>query len=127
MNGKFPNPNIPEAERCVVCNGHGRVLPDPNRSLLVDCDACKGTGRALKKREGDQDLPIINDETDIQTLVIEDINKRREVGIQRYGTALQPFNGRDALRDAYEEAIDLTMYLKQLMVERDALAVGAGD
>ena len=29
------------------------------------------------------------------------------------------FNGRDALLDAYEEAIDLCMYLKQAIVERD--------
>jgi len=30
-----------------------------------------------------------------------------------------PFNGRDALKDAYEEALDLAMYLKQAMIERD--------
>lgn len=84
----------------------------------------------LKQREGDQPLPVPNDETDIQTLVmrdiealasgvVEDIAERREVGIRRYGTALQPFNGRDALQDAYEEAIDLAMYLKQEIVERE--------
>lgn len=76
----------------------------------------------LKQREGDQPLPIRNNATDIQTLVIQDIEERRQVGISRYGTALQPNNGRDALRDAYEEAIDLSMYLKQLMVERDLAA-----
>jgi len=63
-------------------------------------------------------LPVKNDLTDIQSLVIEDIGRRREVGIERYGTALQPHNGRDALLDAYEEALDLTMYLKQALVER---------
>lgn len=70
-------------------------------------------------REGDtQALPTVNDEQDIQSRVIEDIITRREVGIRRYGTALQPHNGRDALLDAYEEALDLTMYLKQVLVER---------
>ncbi len=73
----------------------------------------------LKLRPGDQQLPVVNDEPDIQSRVIADIEARREVGISRYGTALQPFNGRDALRDAYEEAIDLAMYLKQEIVERD--------
>lgn len=77
------------------------------------------TAPSLKLRDGDQPLPERNGETDIQSLVIADIQGRREVGITRYGTALQPFNGRDALRDAYEEAMDLTMYLKQAMVERD--------
>jgi hypothetical protein len=73
----------------------------------------------VKLRPGDQPLPVVNDRPDIQSQVIADIQARRQVGIQRYGTALQPHNGRDALRDAYEEAIDLAMYLKQAMVERD--------
>ncbi len=73
-------------------------------------------------REGDsQSLPVVQEGVaDIQSAVIADINTRREVGIERYGTALQAGNGRDALLDAYEEALDLCMYLKQAMVERDA-------
>lgn len=73
----------------------------------------------LRHRPGDQPLPVPNGQPDIQSQVIADIAARRELGIQRYGTALQPHNGRDALRDAYEEAIDLAMYLKQALVERD--------
>lgn len=73
----------------------------------------------LKLRDGDQPLPTKNDAPDIQSQVIADIEARRLVGISRYGTALQPNNGRDALRDAYEESLDLTCYLKQVMVERD--------
>ena len=72
----------------------------------------------LKQRPGDQPLPIPNDEPDIQSQVIADIEARRELGIKRYGSALQPFNGRDALRDAYEESLDQTMYLKQALVEQ---------
>ena len=69
-------------------------------------------------RVGDsQGMPMTNDEVDIQTLAISDIQHRREVGIERYGTALQPYNGRNALLDAYEEALDLAMYLKQRLVE----------
>jgi hypothetical protein len=72
----------------------------------------------LRHRPGDQPLPTRNERPDIQSQVIADIEARRELGIQRYGTALQPHNGRDALRDAYEESLDLAMYLKQAMVER---------
>jgi len=32
---------------------------------------------------------------------------------------LVPHNGRDALRDAYEEALDLCQYLRQALYERD--------
>lgn len=62
-------------------------------------------------------MPTPNDSIDIQWMVIGDITLRREVGIKRYGTPLQPNNGRNALQDAYEEALDLAMYLKQLLVE----------
>jgi hypothetical protein len=32
---------------------------------------------------------------------------------------LQPHNGRDCLMDAYQEALDLAMYLRQAIFERD--------
>ena len=67
----------------------------------------------------EQPLPTINDGPCIQDLVIADIETRKAVGIERYGTTLQANNGRDALRDAYEEALDLCQYLKQCIVERD--------
>lgn len=69
------------------------------------------------REDESQPLPTKNDAPDIQSMVIADIEARRQVGIKRYGTALQPNNGRNALLDAYEEAIDLAMYLKQRLVE----------
>jgi hypothetical protein len=78
----------------------------------------------VKLRPGDQPLPTVNDEPDIQTQVIADIEARRNVGISRYGTALQPWNGRDAHRDLYEELLDAAMYVKQVMVERRKLLEG---
>lgn len=72
-----------------------------------------------KQRPGDQPLPTKNEHEDIQSQVIRDIEARRQIGIKRYGTALQPDNGRDMLQDAYEEAMDLTIYLKGCLVERD--------
>lgn len=72
-------------------------------------------------REGDsQALPIKNDRPYIQDQVIADIESRRELGIKRYGTALQPFNGRNALLDTYEELLDACVYLKQKLVEDTA-------
>jgi hypothetical protein len=74
----------------------------------------------MKLREGDQPLPEKNDEPCVQDAVMADIEARKQVGIQRYGTVLQPHNGRDALRDAYEESIDLALYLKQALIERES-------
>lgn len=53
----------------------------------------------------------------IQELVIEDMEKRRELGKKNYGTELYPNNGRDALQDLYEELLDACMYIKQVIVE----------
>lgn len=49
--------------------------------------------------------------------VIKDMKFRREMGTKKYGTELMTFNGRMALVDAYQEALDLVMYLKQLLME----------
>lgn len=49
--------------------------------------------------------------------IIKEIAERRDHSIATYGQALHPHNGRDALRDAFEEALDLVMYLGQLDLE----------
>ena len=49
------------------------------------------------------------------------MDARVEVGKQRYGETLKAFNGRDAMLDAYQEALDLVMYLKQTLNERKTL------
>jgi hypothetical protein len=51
--------------------------------------------------------------------VIKDISERVRVGIERYGEPLKPNNGREALVDAYQEAIDLVMYLRQRVTEEE--------
>lgn len=51
--------------------------------------------------------------------VIADIHERVAAGEAKYGTKLMTHNGRDALMDAYQEALDLVMYLRQAIDERD--------
>jgi len=62
--------------------------------------------------------PVQNNEQPVWDLVIADMKARDIVGRKRYGTPLQPLNGRDALQDAYEEALDLAVYLRQEIEER---------
>lgn len=65
-----------------------------------------------------QPIPTTGD-TIIYPLVLEDVKARVELGKSRYGTELKSDNGRDALWDAYQEAIDLVLYLRQMIEERD--------
>ena len=53
--------------------------------------------------------------------VISDLVERAEDGKDKYGTYLKTDNGRDALVDAYQEALDLCMYLRQAILEKEAL------
>ena len=69
----------------------------------------------------DQPDPIPNERPSIWQLVLRDMYQREQVGIMRYGTPLQAFNGRDALWDAYEEILDLAVYLRQVIEERRAV------
>lgn len=64
--------------------------------------------------------PIPNKEEHVVNQVMYDLHKRKVFGIKKYGTPLQPNNGRDALQDAYEEALDLVQYLKQRLMEERA-------
>ena len=66
-----------------------------------------------------QPMPVANDKPAVWDLVVLDIVDRDSSGQHKYGTRLQPFNGRDALKDAYQEALDLVVYLRQAIYERD--------
>ncbi len=55
---------------------------------------------------------------DVWLLVLADMEERRKHGIEKYGVPVQPNNGRDALTDAYQEALDLCVYLRQAIEER---------
>lgn len=73
-----------------------------------------------KQREGDQILPTGSTEiADDQSLVIADIEARRQVGIARYGQAHVPFNGRNTMLDAYEETLDFLVYQRSLLRLRE--------
>ena len=67
----------------------------------------------------DQPAPKLNDRPAVWDLVLADMAERDAIGHVRYGTRLQPHNGRDVLKDAYAEALDLAVYLRQALYERD--------
>ena len=62
--------------------------------------------------------PPVAGKIDVAPVVIADIEARMKAGKEKYGTLLQTHNGRDALWDAYQEAMDLCMYLRQMILER---------
>lgn len=72
------------------------------------------------------DFVAVQDEPDPQpgreivyAEVMTDIAHRAEVGREKYHTYLMTHNGRNPLVDAYQEALDLVVYLKQALMEQE--------
>jgi hypothetical protein len=52
-------------------------------------------------------------------MLADDFKKRKEYGLRKYGVVLHPDNGRDHVKDAFDEVVDLLVYLRTLMVADD--------
>ena len=59
---------------------------------------------------------------DTEQEVCKNILDRQQLGIKKYGRTVagNPLTERQWLQHAYEEALDLAIYLKRLMQEMDA-------
>jgi hypothetical protein len=99
-------------------------MPEPQFRAMIDAldaDTTALPPQLRRPRDAhDQPLPTPNDGPSIHDLVAADIAARKALGTSRYGTFLQPHNGRDSLLDAYQEALDLACYLRQAIAERDS-------
>jgi len=49
--------------------------------------------------------------------VVNDLMQRDQMGKKKYGTSLETHNNRSSLWDAYQELLDLTMYLRKHLLE----------
>jgi len=81
--------------------------------------AARESAQGLNERVVEQAPPQANDHPAVWGLVMKDMVDRDQEGRRKYGVPLQGFNGRDCLIDAYQEALDLCVYLRQAIYERD--------
>lgn len=70
----------------------------------------------------DQPAPTPSDAASAHDLVIADVQQRKEFGLAKYRTPLQAGNGRNHLRDFYEEHLDGAAYLRAHLDEIDRAA-----
>ena len=56
----------------------------------------------------------------VQDLIIAEMEESKRVGLERYGSTLQTFNGRRSIQDVAEEVRDLHVYIKQIEAEAEA-------
>jgi hypothetical protein len=55
--------------------------------------------------------------THVVRQLIDDVEARKELGVKKYGTVLQAFNGRNVKMDLYQELLDAIFYAKQGCIE----------
>lgn len=55
----------------------------------------------------------------IWDLVVADMKERDAFGREKYGRPLRAADGRKTLRDAYQEALDLAVYLRKAIYESE--------
>ena len=56
---------------------------------------------------------------DVWSMVVKDMEARRQFGIDKYGTPLQVGNGRNHLIDLYQELLDAVVYLRAEIEQRN--------
>lgn len=72
----------------------------------------------MEKSMSNQPAPSPGDRL-VGLVVLQDMAERIEFGFNKHGYFLETENGRDSLWDAYEEALDLCMYLRQEILQRE--------
>ena len=87
------------------------VEVSPAAEPCLDCTGVEGPGLRW------QPMAAPTSATGIEALVIADIERRQQLGIAKYGTtvAANPLTHQQWLQHAYEEALDLAIYLRRAM------------
>lgn len=68
-----------------------------------------------------QQPPTQSDRPSAHDLLIEVIQERKKLGLERYNSLLQSYNGRDQMVDLLQELVDGSAYLINAIQERDDL------
>lgn len=63
-----------------------------------------------------EDISYMHD-SGVNQLMIAEARERDAQGEKKYGVALRAFDGRDSMIDAYQEVMDLVVYLKKAVIE----------
>lgn len=71
----------------------------------------------------DQPLPTPG-QTNVQEALAAALLERMQYGIEKYGSPLETFNGRDPIRDVWEELVDALTYMTQVRLERGDILPG---
>lgn len=77
------------------------------------------------KRDPKRDQPLpTKGQMNVQEVLSKALLERMQYGIDKYGSPLETFNGRDPVRDVWEELLDALTYMTQVRLERGDVLPG---
>lgn len=97
----------------MVCGNCG------SKSILLESSTFGEYGKTSALADEPEPPPIPNDKPALWDLVIADMHSRDRFGEGKYNMRIQPHNGRDFLKDLYDELRDACVYVRGLIYERD--------
>ena len=119
-------PDVPDiydhqALACGTCGSASWALLRSGKIECAGCQEVRGNKWWICVAE-DAVLPAAAAPTGIEANVCKDIAERQRLGIAKYGTTVERSKD-DMLRHAYEEALDLSVYLRAELDRRKAKEV----
>lgn len=110
--------------RFIRCTPGGPLEPSPRQSIddatAEEWDQARRELSQMNRAAMEQKPPAKeNAHPAVWPLVLHDMIDRDQSGREKYGVPLKAHNGRDTLLDAYQEALDLAVYLRTAIYERD--------
>lgn len=97
------------------------------QALVAQRTPCTPEGCDLRHRITERTLhgqrevwqPVVESSHSVWQEVIRDMQERELVGLRKYGRYLTPESKEMGLREAYEEALDLCVYLRKALIEME--------
>lgn len=90
---------------------------------LAEWDAARGLPNAVAPSVPKTNGSMQNNPTGIEAQVCADIARRQQLGLQKYGTTVadNPLNLRQWCQHAYEEALDMAVYMRRIIAQLDKM------
>lgn len=127
----YPNP-VPDAEGSALLCGYAPHPPYSEHSWTPPAPWQEQAAPVPNDQPSSHDLVIadilsreprwdlsVGPARHLRDQVAADLLTRKQVGLERYGSLLQAHNGRDSLRDLYEELQDAAVYARTRLAELD--------
>lgn len=98
---------------------HEECYAKVEREAVANAGEVSGAGQQSALNVPQPKPKPVFGERAVWDLVMADMRERDDIGTRKYGQRLVAGDGRDSLIDAYQEALDIVVYLRKAIRERE--------